>query len=175
MQLNNRQLSKQEEGMIVHKVKIHIGLQRSDAEIEQIEGWTEGTARSLRRRVLQAEADSVANSTTEEIYAEYRLHAASAVEQLNTTITKHSSASNNAMAIVQAVRAKMDIIKEVIKTGQEFGLVDKKAEIKGLLVAGVDLSKASPNERQQLIDGEMLRIQNLLTKASKPILDVTPQ
>lgn len=90
--------------------------------------WSE--VEELRRRFLDSEAEVVRHKSTEHTYVEYCLEMRRCMKDLDRIVTDYTK-QKNVTGYVGAVRARAELLDKMIKTGQDFGLIERTAEGKG--------------------------------------------
>ena len=146
---------------------------KSDADVMIELGLDVDKYREIKKRAMRREGQYLKAKTKEELYAEYVLNQSSCVKDL-TNLSKDFKKSKNYSAMVSAVRARSEIYDKIIKTGQDFGIIEKKAERTEHLI-GVMIGKLSDDELRQTIVGELSNLQNMMGRfGEQDIIDVEP-
>jgi len=145
----------------------------NDDEIAERVGIAWEEVAELKRKLLDAEAEAARAEPTEHTYARYVLDQRQCIKELDTIIDDYEK-EKNVSAIVGAVRAKSDILDRVLKSGQELGLVRKRAAAGGL-AAGEAVKKLNSSQFRQYIVNEMKVFQTLVVRhGDGSLLDLDP-
>lgn len=129
-------LSKLAEGVTDDVAQAELGL--SPARFER-----------LKQQVYDLEAERLRSTPTEHTYVQYCLAQMGCIKDL-TDLLKKCKEQKNSNAGVGAIRARSDIYDKLIKTGQEFGILEKKPEEKRI-IAGVIVAQLSNDELKSAI------------------------
>ena len=113
----------------------------------------------FRRECLQWSADAIREKSIGEVYAEYVLNQKKCINDLESMAEKFSSKQQS--AYVSSIKARADIFDRMIKVGQEFGILEKKAERKEI-VAGVMVAKMEDDELRQTVIGELVNLKGMM-------------
>ena len=148
-----------------------------------------GDVEELRRRYLDHEADIVRHKPTEHTYVEYCLEMRKCIQDLERVTLEYEGGVEdaeggkdvkgkpktvNVSGYVGAVRARADIIDRIIKQGQEFGFIERKAESKGY-AAGQAIKDLSNADFRQYIFNEINVFNTMQMKfGDRSIMDVEP-
>lgn len=116
--------------------------------------------RDLKREAMKIEAASLRGRTTEEIFAEYVVHQSGCIRDL-TNVARRFDKKKHYSALVAAIRTRSDIYDKIIKTGQEFGIIERKAERKEIGIA-VIVSKMTDDQIRRKIIGELGAVSELM-------------
>lgn len=135
------------EGMTDDEIAASLGM-------EKAEFW------EWKKRALKDEAEALRLKPVEEVYAEYLAAQRGIMEELGRVARKFDRAKHYT-ATVAALKAKSEILDRVIKTGQDFGILEKRAERKEV-VAGVLVAKMDEEQLRGAIAGELARMGALL-------------
>ena len=103
----------------------------------------------LKKSVFDLEAERIRTVPTEHTYIQYCLAQMGCIKDL-TDLLKEAKKQKNSNASVGAIRARSDIYDKLIKTGQEFGILEKKPEEKRI-VAGIIVANLSNDQLKQAI------------------------
>lgn len=133
-----------------------------DEEMADRLGLTWEEVDELRTKFYEHEASIVRGESTEHTYVRYLLDQRSCIADLDKVIGDYDK-DKNVSAIVSAVRAKSDIIDRMIKTGQDFGLIEKKAAGTNL-TAGETVRKLDSAGLKSYIIQEIKVINNMMLK-----------
>ena len=146
---------------------------KADADVMIELGLDVDEYRDIKRRAMRREGQYLKAKTKEELYAEYVLKQSACVKDL-TNLSKDFKKSKNYSAMVSAVRARSEIYDKMIKTGQDFGIIEKKVE-RTEHVVGVMIGKLSDDELRQTIVGELSNLQNMMSRfGEQDIIDIEP-
>lgn len=127
----------------------------------------------LRRKFLDYEAEQLRSTSTEHRYVEYVLEMQHCIADLEKVVSNFA-VSNQVSAYVGAVRAKADLLDRIIKTGQEFGLIERKSDGKGA-EAGEAIKGLTNPEIKQYIVKEIQIFNNVMLKfGDQNITDLDP-
>ena len=127
----------------------------------------------IKRRATRSQVEVFRHRSTEEIYAEYVFQQAACVHDL-TDAAKAADTKKDIKAVISAIKARSDIYDKIIKTGQDFGIIEKKAERREIAM-GVVLANLSDDDLRARISGELTGIQDLMGKFSdKNLLELQP-
>lgn len=140
--------------------------------------WIE--VEELRRKLLDQEAALVRRRPTEHTYVEYCLEMRRCMNDLDKVIDGFEIKEGakeplkNSAGYVGAVRAKADILDRMIKVGQDFGLIERVAEGKGL-AAGEAIKNMANTELRAFILQEVNVFNTLLVQfGDKRIEEMDP-
>jgi len=127
----------------------------------------------IKNEALALEADNLRGRRTEEIYAQYVIQQAGCIRDL-TEMSKKFDSKKHYTALVSAVKARSDIYDKVIKVGQDFGLIERKAERRELAV-GVVVAKLGDEELRATIAHELLKLEELMQSIGDAnLIDIDP-
>lgn len=125
----------------------------------------------MKLRAVRSQVEAFRRRSTEEIYAEYVIQQAACIREL-TGLAATAHGKKDARALISAVKVRSDIYDKIIKTGQDFGIIEKKAERREIAM-GVLMANLSDEDLRGRIFGELTGIQDLMTKfADKDLLDL---
>lgn len=116
--------------------------------------------RQLKRDALKAEASNLRGRTTEEVFAEYVLRQAGCIRDLSLMSRKFDQKKHYS-ALVASVKARSDIYDKIIKTGQDFGIIERKAERKEIGIAMI-VAKLSDGDLRKRVVGELHSIHRFM-------------
>ncbi len=151
--------TKEQEKEAVETIFTKLSSGLSDKQIIQDMGLTVEEYVGLKGAMLDAKADEVRSRPHEHVYVEYMIAQMGNVRDLSSMIDQMHVKKKYA-SLVSAVRARSDILDNLIEKGQEFGLIHKKPERKEI-VAGVMVSELSNDKLKKLIIGELGVLNNL--------------
>lgn len=137
------------------------------------EGMTDDVARAeldvsparyerLKQEVLALEGERLRTTPTEHTYIQYCLAQMGCIKDL-TDLLAEAKKQNNSNAGVGAIRARSDIYDKLIKTGQEFGILEKKPEEKRI-VAGVIVAQLSNDQLKQAITSAIGSLNDMVSR-----------
>lgn len=146
---------------------------KADEEVQAELGFSPEKYWRCKRAAFEAEAERIRATPTEHTYVQYCLDQAACIKDL-TDLIDDAKKTKNANACVGAIRARSDIFDKVIKTGQEFGILEKKPEEKRI-VAGVMVAQLTNDQLRQAITTEISRLNQLVvTYGELPMADLDP-
>jgi hypothetical protein len=123
----------------------------------------------IRKRMYEQETARHTDRSNAQLFIDYIINQRMCLEDLDVAIKKYKD-TNQANAIVGAIRAKSDIIDKITRRGEELGVLRKENDgIK--IVAGIDVSALSNFDIKLKIKAELQAIHNI---TQGPIIDVTP-
>lgn len=129
--------------------------------------------RGLRAEILSEEIDSVTTETAAEVFIRYRLRMEKCVGQLDDLVNR-ATAMSTAVALnaaVGAVKAKAQILNEVLDRGQSLGVVHK-AQKEPARIAGIIVSDASLSDLKRLVRKRTAALEALAERAAlRPYAD----
>lgn len=123
----------------------------------------------LKKEVFDLEAERVRSTPTEHTYIQYCLAQMGCIKDLHDLL-KEAKTQKNANASVGAIRARSDIYDKLIKTGQEFGILEKKPEEKRI-IAGVIVANLSNDQLKQAITSAIGSLNDMVSSFGD--LDIT--
>ena len=131
--------------------------------------------RSLRQQVVDDELTEVANDTPEQVWSKYRIRMDGCITDLDEVIELavrgEEVAKGGLNAAVNAVKAKATIIDNVVKKGQELGVLHKEPDRK-VVISGVAVASVELDELRDLVDSRRTSIEGLVTAyAPKELVD----
>ncbi len=103
----------------------------------------------LKQDIYESETERLRSTPTEHTYINYCLAQMGCIKDL-TDLLDEAKKQKNSNASVGAIRARSDIYDKLIKTGQEFGILEKKPEEKRI-VAGIMIAQLSNDQLKQAI------------------------
>lgn len=138
----------------------------------------------LRRKFLDEEAELIRHRSTEHTYVQYCLEMRRCLEDLekvgidyvrgSESTDETNVAKVNVSGYVGAVRARADILDRIIKTGQDFGLIERKVDGKGV-AAGEAIKDLNNAEFRRYIFQEINVFNTLQLKyGDKPFTEIDP-
>jgi len=136
-------------------------------------GITIGLLRRLKRELLADELEQVVNDSPQEVWAKYRLRMDGCIGDLDDIIRKGSDPKvrGGLSAAVSAVKAKYTIIDNVLKRGQELGVVHKEPA-KKVIVAGITVTSAGLEDLRELVESRKEALKGMITKyAPRELVD----
>lgn len=139
----------------------------SDAECCEALGVNMTSLRLLKRELLADELDAVINDSPEEVWAKYRLRMDGCIDDLDDIISKGSDPKvrGGLSAATMAVKAKASIIDNVLKRGQDLGVVHKEPE-KKVIIAGMTVTSASLDELRDLVDSRRAKLTDMVDRVA---------
>lgn len=147
------------------------GLEDDDLTLRLGYDW--GQIQELKQAFFEHEAEGIRKRSTEQAYAEYVIEQRRCMKDLDKVIDDYKD-GKNLQAFVGAVRAKSGIIDQMVKTGQEFGLIERKTPGQ-ISVAGQAIFQMTKVELKQLIIAEQSSLQSVLERyGDQAIGDLDP-
>jgi hypothetical protein len=137
------------EGLTDEEVSKKLGLKFSDYE-------------SLKAKFIENEATIIREKSTEHTYVEFVLEQKRCINDLEELISSYDK-EKNMSAHVGAVRAKSDIVDKIVKMGQDFGLIERKAD-SGRMIAGKALINLTNIELKQFVLGEIQAVNEMMLR-----------
>lgn len=127
----------------------------------------------LKKKLYDFETDALRARPTEAVYVDYVIAQTRNIKDL-TDLYGTLKSSKQGSAAVGAIRARSDIYDKIIKTGQEFGFIERKPEAK--IIAGVIVSQLTNIELRKAITGELSDLQRLMGMYGdeSTIIDIEP-
>jgi hypothetical protein len=120
-----------------------------DGQICERVGLPWSQVEELRRRMLDEDAEIIRHKPTEHTYAEYCLEMRRSMGDLDKVI-KDYKAQQNVTGYVAAIKARADLLDRVIKTGQDFGLIERMADGKGYAAGEAIKGMTNPDLRNYI-------------------------
>lgn len=158
---------------VIQRVLHHVEAGRTDAWIMDRFGLMPDEYFDMKHRAFRGQVEVFRRRSTEEIYAEYVFQQAACVRDL-TDAAVAADTKRDIKALISAIKARSDIYDKIIKTGQDFGIIEKKAERREIAL-GVVLANLSDEDLRARISGELTGITDLMTKfGDKNLLDLKP-
>jgi len=158
---------------VIQRVLHHIEEGRTDTWIMDRFGLMQREYFDIKHQATRKQVEVFRRRSTEEIYAEYVFQQAKCVRDL-TDAAKEASAKKDIKALITAIKTRSDIYDKIIKTGQDFGIIERKAERREIAL-GVVLASLSDEDLRARISGELTGITDLMTKfGDKDLLELKP-
>jgi len=127
----------------------------------------------LKSCFFESEKELLRKRSTEETYAVYIIEQRRCMNDLERVIEDYDK-QKNVQAYVGAIKAKSEILDKIIKTGQDFGLIERAEEGRGF-VAGQALIQMTHVEQKQYIIGELKALNDyMLRYGDQNILALDP-
>lgn len=146
---------------------------KGDDEAREVMGLTLDQFSDLKKAMYSQQIEENRTKTIDERYVDYQLAQQSCVKSLESMIGEFKS-TKQYNAMVGAIRARSDIIDKIVLKGQEFGLIEKKAEEKRI-IGGVLVGSMPTEDLRKLIVGELVGLEKLVDKfGDGNILDLNP-
>lgn len=167
---------------MIAKLKAHLALGKSDADIAEEMELDGDDFRRLKNEMYRREKAELQGKSTEEFYIEYRFRQEGVIAELDRMVNFYApqkievSESGGKMmvdeyhanryggqpsAIVGALKAKSDIIDRIVKVGQEFGILEKAPE-KKLIVGGIAVANMPTEDLRKTIVGAVTDLKKLM-------------
>lgn len=141
----------------------------SDEEAQALLGVSPAKFIKIKKALYDQEAERLASTPTEHVYAQYVMNQIRCVKDLDE-LYKACKDQKNSNAGVGAIRARSDIFDKIIKTGQEFGILERKPEEKRI-IAGVMVAQLSNDQLRQAITSSIGQLNEMV--ATFGDLDIT--
>ena len=166
-------LSKSAQRSAFAKLRTYFADSKEHDEIAALLGFGWSEYEELLAAFYDAEAKVIREQSTERVYVDYCITQGQNIRDL-TKVMATFDKTKQPSAIVAAIRARSDIYDKMIKTGQEFGFIEKKPETK--LVAGVIVQQLSDRELRSAIVSELGHLEHLMGKFGNApnIIDLDP-
>lgn len=128
-----------------------------------------------RKFLLTNKGHQEADLSKEERFARYLISQEQNVGDLTDLITNLNNKSQF-NALVGALRLRADILEKSIAMGQSLGVIDRQADRKELLVAGVSISELPDKELKQGVVEAFAGLSGLMDRygESKKLLELVP-
>ena len=149
-----------EQRKLVARLLVYLSEGKTDVEAQAELDVSPAKYANLRKALLESEADRLRETPTEHTYVEYCLAQTACIRDL-TEIADEAKKQKNMNGLIGAVRARSDIIDKIIKKGQEFGVLEKKAEEKRI-VAGIVVAQLSNVELKVAITSQIAELNKLV-------------
>lgn len=149
-----------------------VALVLSREEILQETGWSLQWLMTIENYVEKEDKELYERKDPRLVFAEYRQRQLQCARELED-LTEIYRRSKQYSAMVNAVKARSDIIDRIFKTGQDLGIIEKKAkkiEIDGKV--GLDVTSLSVEELRVHVSTEVRELADLLNLPPAP--DSTP-
>ena len=138
----------------------------------------------LKLALDEQEVEALRKSPTEHTYVEYVREQRRCMLALDKLIDGYRSPESDSeeqptggttpTAFVSAVRTKSDIIDKIVKTGQEFGLIERASQGRGL-IAGQAIFNLSHTEVKNYAIGELKALNEMMQRyGDQSIGDLDP-
>lgn len=114
----------------------------------------------VKKALFDQEAERLAATPTEHTFVQYVLDQTACIKDL-TDLLKEAKKQKNSNAGVGAIRARSDIYDKIVRTGQEFGLLEKKPEERRI-VAGVMVAQLTNDQLRQAITGAISNLNEMV-------------
>lgn len=168
------ELTLKEKRIVRERMKKFIAAGATDVEVADSTGWSQQRITWARRYVIDNEKTRVENLTNLDLYAEFRIQCQDNIHKLDGLIDA-AIVKEQITAAVSAVREKQAIAEQLIKKGQELGIIDEPDKVTGALVfAGVDLSALDAAGVKALVQKQSGELTGLMRQLERPIYDVVP-
>lgn len=156
------------------KLRAYLAAGDSDHEICEKMGLSWGDYEELKGKMMAFESAKVVTQSSEQVYVEYLMNQEKNIHALSTMIDSFQDSRQHA-AMVGAVKARADIYDKMIKTGQEFGFIEKMPE-RTEIVAGVMVRDLSEQDLRAHITSALSSLDTMQKKYgdSSNIIDLDP-
>jgi hypothetical protein len=145
----------------------------TDKETMDVMGLNADTYLYINTLMYEQQAEELKTKPREHSYIDYIIKQSENVKDLSKMIDEFKT-SKQFGAMVGAVRARAEIYDKIIKTGQEFGIIEKTPERKEIMagVAVVDMTSAKLKE---MITTELKQLNVLMaTHGDVDVLSLPP-
>jgi len=165
-------LNKAELQVALEKLFSLLGEGMADEDARHAMGLNQTDFAELREKMFKHKAQELKDRPTEHAYVEYLIAQRANLADLTHMIENFKS-TKQYNAMVGAVRARSDILNNLIAKGQEFGLLEKRPEEKRI-IAGVMIAQLSNKQLTSLVTRELGQLNKLVEKFGdgEDILDV---
>lgn len=124
----------------------------------------------IKKRMYDIETHRHADRTNNQLFIDYMINQKACLEDLDAAIRTYRD-TNQANAMVGAIRAKSDIVDKIVKRGEELGVLRK--ENNGVkIIAGLDITGLTNLDIKLRIKAELQQLDQL---TRGPIIDVMPE
>lgn len=155
----NRGLSKREQRETLNEIKRLLGKNYDEHQICEKMNIRLDVYQQYLRKIMHQEKVRFQNLDNYSVYADYLYKSKQMVKELDEIKTKFRN-RGQWTALVAAVKQKKDIYDSVIKMGQDFGFIEKKAtEVK--VEGEVSFSTMSDSDVKQQIEEEVKKLHQL--------------
>lgn len=160
---------------LIQRVLDHVAAGQTDAWIIAKLGLGSDEYWDMKRRVFRSQVDAFQRRTTEEIYAEYVTQQAACIHDLSSVVeAARAKKPPDLKAQIATIKLRSDIYDRIIRTGQDFGIIERKAERREIAM-GVVLADLSDEDLRARISGELTGLQDLMGKfGDKNLLELRP-
>ncbi len=167
---NRRKLSKGEARRCMNRMRHLIGKNYTDDELADELKIRSDQVSILRRKIYQTDKARFQSFDKFAVYSDYVSKCTQMVKELDDIKTKFRN-RGQWTALVAAVKQKGEIYDKVIKLGQDFGFIDKKAtEIK--VEGEMSFSAMSDKDIRAEIQAEVNKMHQI---ASGQVVDMRPE
>jgi hypothetical protein len=145
--------------VIVNRMKELIGRNKNDDEIMEELDLSLNELRYYRQLVFKVDAEELRETSTEESYLAYCIKQRENLRELDKAI-KNFQGSRQYNALVGAIKAKSDILNDMVDKGQALGFLDKVPDRLQVL-AGIQMKDMSSNEMRDKLEEYLLEIKGM--------------
>jgi len=145
--------------VIVNDLKRLIGQNRTDDEIMEELGLSLNELRYYRKLMFKVGAEELRETSTEESYLDYCIRQRENLRELDKAI-KNFQGSRQYNALVGAIKAKADILNDMVDKGQALGFLDKVPDRLQVL-AGIQLKDMSSKQMRDQLEKYLLEIKGM--------------
>lgn len=156
--------------LLVARLRTLIAQGKEEMDILEEMDVSPSELQAIRRELFASERVNLVNRTTEEVFIEYTILQKKNITDLNDIIDSKAMKDKQPNAVVGAIRARSDILDKIIKTGQEFGIIEKVAE-RRLVVHGHAVAQLDNEGLRKLIVHELGGLSSLMEKYGDGPLD----
>lgn len=156
----NQRINKYRRAAIQYRACVALNYSR-DEVLEQT-GWSLQWLMTIEEYVEKEDRETFEKRDPRLVFADYRQRQLQCARELED-LTEVYRRSKQFSAMVNAIKARSDILDKILKTGQDLGIIEKKA--KKLEVSGglnVDVSTHTVEELRVHIAAEMREMSDLL-------------
>lgn len=161
------------ETTMIQRVVDFVTAGRTDAWIIAKLGLLPDEYFDIKDRAFHRQVEAIRRRTTEQLYAEYVTQQAGCIHDL-TGAAEAAADKKDIKAMIQAIKGRSEIYDRIIRTGQDFGIIERKAERREIAM-GVVLANLSDEDLRARISGELTGLRDLMGKfGDKDLLELQP-
>lgn len=133
----------------------------------------------LKGKVLQEHGEALRRKTPERIYAEYVIDSRGTLRMVNEAIVEMQTslqsdpkaAGRVGPALASLIRARHDVIGDLIKMGQTLGIVDKQ-DTEGQKIGGIIIAGVSESQMRDFIQTELRKFSALASEQPIELVEI---
>ena len=138
----------------------------SRAEVKRRLGINDKTYDRIEVLMMETDGLKLANMGTAQRYLEFVLRQEQCIRDLDMIIRNHATRDPRTSGVVGAIKAKSQVLKDVLTVGQELGIISKRA--KELRVLGdINLALLPTDEIQQLLFTRLTHFRDTVSEGPK--------